>query len=54
MCLNEIGLVVALEGAHVRNQEVEVVIRHPRSVCVCARFGIDKGNGHGDMAGPKV
>ena len=46
MCLTKIGLVVALEGAHVRNH---FVIWHPRSVC--AKFGIDWGSGHRDMAG---
>ena len=50
MCLTKLGLVVVLEGAHVRNQEV--VIWHRMSEC--AKFGIDRGDGHGDKAGPKV
>ena len=48
MCLTKIGLVVALEGVHVRNQSLEVVIWHRGSVC--AKFGIDRGNSHRDMA----
>ena len=52
MCLTKIGLVVALEGAHVRNQAGGCDLA-PKE-CVCAKVGIDRGNGHGDMAGPNV
>ena len=52
MCFAKIGLMVALEGAHVRNQAgLEVVICHPRSVC--AKFGIDRGNGSEDKSRAK-
>ena len=44
-CFAKIGLMVALEEGHVRNQ-VEVVVWHVRSVC--AKFGMDRGSGSGD------
>ena len=45
MFVARIGLMVALEGAHVRNQ---VVIWHPMRVC--AKFGSDRVNGCRDKS----
>ena len=39
-------------GGPYEKSGLEVVIWHPRTVC--ARFGIDRGNSRGDMAGPTV
>ena len=45
MCFAKIGLMVELEG------KSGVVICHPTSMC--AKFGIDRGNGSGDKSRAK-
>ena len=39
-------------GGPCEKSRLEVVIRHPRSVC--GKFSIDRAHGRGDIAGQKV